>query len=369
MRGPAGILHRWSFPAWELAFFGSFCAVGCDSAAFVPPPPPEVSEIAKPITAFLPPVSDSSPFASKQHTSSAASQDSERLHRERSGGRIVTLVLTHPPDSDHLLLADVLWREAGKARLPFRVVKPNPKEPKFAEQRNEAISAALAGDALIVELDDDPAFIQALYDASARGVAILSIDRPIPPRGDKAYAWITYEPFAETGRQIVDTVLRPTRGSPSASEDRILVLENRTPHRHRAERFASLADALKDAGRSYQKISFEGDDDSARRSLQKALEAGPKVAIILAEEDVGIFAAQAKLVDRLNHNQPGFVIGGYFAYDLRSVDQIHHITVFGDPSIDGFGVTAFQTVRRLLEGKVGPEKTEVLISVHNLSRR
>jgi ABC-type sugar transport system substrate-binding protein len=253
--------------------------------------------------------------------------------------------------------------------MPFRVVKPDPKEPRFADRLHEVIGAALAGDALIVEVDDDATFIESLYEASARGVVILSIDRPIPPRGGKAYPWITYEPFADAGRQIVDAVLRAARGSRLAPDDRILLLENRTPHRHGAERLASLADALKDASRSYEIVSFERDDDGARRSLQKALSAGPRVAIIVAEEDVGVFAAQATLADRLDHHQPGFVVGGYRAYDLRSADNLHHITVFGNPSVDTFGVKAFQTLGRLLEGKAGPEKTEVLISVHHLSRR
>jgi len=279
----------------------------------------------------------------------------------------VKLVLSQPPDTDHLLLAQLLRREAGKAKTPFRAVMPEPNEAGFSDRLREAIRAAVAGDALIVELDDDPALIELLYEASARGVTILSLDRPLPPRGNKSHAWITYESFAGAGRQIVETVLGAARLSRSTPKDRIVVLENRTPHRYRAERLASLVDALKAAGRSYETVSFERDGDAASKALEQALSTGPKVAIVLAEEDVGLFGAQRKSVERSEQNRPPFVLGGYFAYDLRTAGNSRNVTVFGDPSVEAFAVRTFQTLERLMEGKAVPEKTEVPISVHNFS--
>jgi len=279
----------------------------------------------------------------------------------------VKLLLSEPPDTDHLLLTQLLRREAGRAKMPFRVVKPEPNEAGFSNKLSKAIRGALVGEALIVKLDDDPALIKLLDDASARGVKILSLDRPLPTRGDKAHPWITYDSFTRAGHQIVETVVEAAKVLKSTTQDRIVVIENRTPHRYKAERIASLVDALKTAGRAYATVSFEGDVDAAAKALEQSLSTGPKVAIVLAEEDVGLFGAQRKSVERLEQNQPTFILGGYFAYDFRTADNTGHITVFGDPSVETFAVRSFQTLRRLMDGQTVPQRTEVPISVHKLS--
>ncbi len=350
-----------------VCFVGLSWVSGCDSASFVPPPPPEVSDSAEQVAHSLSPLPPSLRSTAKEESSFATSRESVDPRQGRSGSSVVKLVLSQPPDSDHLLLGQALRRELGKAKIPFRVVMPEPDEPSFSRRLTEAVRATVAGDGLIVDFNDDPALIELLYDASERGVSILTLDRPLTPRGKKSHAWITYEPFTGVGRQIVETLLEAARRLPSSPEDRIVVLENRTPHRYRAERLASLVDALKAASRSYETVSFERDSDAASKALEQALSTGPKVAIVLAEEDAGMFAAQRNLVDRLAKNRPTFVLGGYFAYDIRSAGNVSKISALGDPSVERFAVRAFQTLQRLMDGKAVPEKTEVPISVHGFS--
>jgi ABC-type sugar transport system substrate-binding protein len=255
----------------------------------------------------------------------------------------------------------------GKAKLSFRLVKPEPDESSISGRLIEAIRSAVAGDALIVELDDDPAYMESLYDADARGVVILALDRPLPARGNKLHAWISYESLAGAGQRIVQAVLEGARLFHYSTKDRVVVIENRTPHRYRAERIAALTDALRAAGRSYETVSFERDGDAASQALEKALSTGPRVAIVLAEEDTGLFAAQQKSVVQRDQKRPEFVLGGFLSYDIRTPGDRRNITAFGDLSVDEFAVKAFQTVQRLMEAKAIPEKTEVPIHVRNAS--
>ena len=243
---------------------------------------------------------------------------------------------------------------------------PDPHESNFSDRLRKALGSAVAGDALLVQLDHNSAPIDLLYDASTRGVTILLLDHPLPPRGSQTLPYVTYESFAQAGRQIASTLLEAARLARATPTDRIILLENRTPHRFRAERIASLADAFKAAGRSNYIVAFEGASDGATRRIEKALSTGPPVAVVAAEEDIGLFAAQSVLVKRVEQHQPEFVLGGYYAYDVRTAGNNRKITVFGDPSVEAFAVKAFRTAERLLAGEGVPEKTEIPISVSRL---
>jgi len=286
---------------------------------------------------------------------------------EQGRARILKLVLSHPPDSDDLFLAQILRREAGKAKTSFRFVKPDPDQSSGSGPLIEAIRSAVAGDALIVELNDDPAFLESLYDASARGVALLSLYRPLLARGNKAVAWISYESLTGAGRHIVDKVIEGARLFGYTSKDRIVLLENRFPHRYRAERIAAITDALRAAGRAYETVSFERDGDAASKALEQVLRAGPRVAMVVAEEDTGLFAAQRQSVLQRDLKRPEFVLGGFVTYDIRTPGDRRNLTAFADLSVDEFAVKAFQTVQRLMEGRAVPEKTEVPVHMHNTS--
>jgi ABC-type sugar transport system substrate-binding protein len=275
------------------------------------------------------------------------------------------LVLSHLPDSDHQYIGLVLQHLAGQAKMPFRLVKPQANEPNFSARQSEAIQSATAGDALIVEFNDAPAFLEILYEASNRGVVILSLDRPLPPHRGKQHPYITYEPFSRIGGEIVQAVVEAARIRQSAPGDRVVLLENRTPHRFRAERVASFVDALKAAGRSYEIVSFEADGDQAAKALDEAFSKPGKIAVVLAEEDTGLFAAQRMAVSRREQNRPLFVLGGYCAYDIRTPGDRRYLAVFADASVDAFAKKAFQTLVNLMDGKTVPERSEVAVSVHS----
>ncbi len=89
--------------------------------------------------------------------------------------------------------------------------------------------------------------------------------------------------------------------------------------------------------------------------------------MIVAEEDAGVFAAQRQSVIQAEQKRPPFALGGFLSYDIRTPGDRRNLTAFADLSVDEFGVKAFQTIQRLMEGKAGAVKTEVPVHAHNTS--
>jgi ABC-type sugar transport system substrate-binding protein len=350
-----------------LSLPGLLGVLGCD-ASFVPPPPPELSDsTASGLRPDAGLAGNIRPATSRNQSPSANARANDVASGTRGGARVVKLILSRPADSDHLFLAQVLRREVGKGRAAFRFVKPEPDESGSSGRLIEAIRSANPGDALIVEVNDDPAFLESLDDAGARGVAILALDRPFPARGNKVHPWITYESLGGAGQQIVQTLLEAARLFGYTTKDRIVFLDNRTPHRYRAERIAALTDALRTAGRSFETVSFEGDGTAASRALEKALSTGPTVAVVVAEEDIGVFAAQRKSVNHQDQKRPEFLFGGFLSYDIRTPGDRRNLTAFCDLNVDEFGVKTFETAQQLMDGKSVAEKTVVPVHVRNAS--
>jgi ABC-type sugar transport system substrate-binding protein len=361
-----------------LALAAAVVAPGCDSMSFVPPPPAEMRN--PPETSSL-----SSRTGPMNSAPTSNERPSIRVPARSAGGkrqvaaaRTVELILATPPSVDRIILEQTLRREAGRAKMAFRTVKPEAlREPsQHATPRPlnpaelaEAIAAAVArgAAALIVEPNLDPGVVDALYQARAYGVAVLLLDRPVPPRGGQSIPWITFASFAGPGREIVETVL-DAASRLGRLKERVLVLENRSPDPYGARRLESLTTALKAARRAYELVAFEGDSSAALAALRKSLAADSKVAILLAEEDNGLWACHAAQAERRKENQPEFILGGYISYDIRSANEkLAGFTAFGDRAVEPFAMKAFRTVQSLIEGKPVGERVEMPINVHKVS--
>jgi ABC-type sugar transport system substrate-binding protein len=366
------LVARFVTPSWIwVAISGMACALvapGCDSTSFVPPPPPELSDPAQSdgapdsVSAELPPLSP----ADSGSASNAGRVGGGR--RVAGGPKIIELVLAKPPNRERVYLTQSLRRDAGKAKMLLRVTNPERGQPPSPERMAAAIRAAIerGSMALIVEPMDDPTVLELLYKAQAHGTPVLLLDRPIPPRAGKSIPCIRYEPFEKLGRQIVQAVLETARLTRRPGDGRILVVQNRSTDPYSAERLASLTDALKAAGQSYETLSFEGDASAAAAIVQAALAAPTKVAIVLAEEDEGLNGARRNLARPGDNSQPDkFVLGGYGSYDLMQSDYaIAKCAAYGDRAVGEFAVTAFKTVRSLIEGKPVGDRIETPMSFH-----
>jgi ABC-type sugar transport system substrate-binding protein len=312
-----------------------------------------------------------------QAVSAAIAGRKDGLRRSAGTAKIVELILARPTNADRMYLVQALRREMGKAKILFRTVEPQatetgkqPAQPLTPAELAEAIRTAVANGAagLIVEPLEEPAVLDALYEADARGVAVLLLDRSLPARGGKPLHSVGYMPFTEPGRQIVQAALDAAGLLGQLEGHRIILLHDRSTDAYDAERLAALADPLKAAGKSFDVLEFDGSPAQAAAALRTALDIDPKVAIVLADESNGMIAAYQVLSDRKKTNAPEFLFAGFAAYDYRSsTDLLGRAIAFSDRSVESYATKTFQTISRLLDGKPLDERVEVPMPVHKKS--
>ncbi len=114
------------------------------------------------------------------------------------------LILARTGDADRDYLQLALRREMGKVRTMFRVNQPEPGATASSDRLARAIRAAVdrGVEGLIVEPRDEPAVIDAVYHAVGRGVAVLLLDRAIPPRDGKTIPRVEFVAVDDVCRQI-----------------------------------------------------------------------------------------------------------------------------------------------------------------------
>jgi ABC-type sugar transport system substrate-binding protein len=288
-------------------------------------------------------------------------------------GKVVELILARTADDNRMYLTQCLRRDLGKATIVFRSggptargEVPKPVQPYAAGELAQTIRAAVARgvSGLIVEPIEDPAVLDALYDAENQGVRVLLLDQPVAPRGGKSIPCIQYVSFTEAGRQIVQAVLDAAKLMFREDAGRIILMHNRSLDPYAAPQFESLTGALKALGKSFEVIAFDRESTSATDALRKSLAANPKVAIVLADDEQGMGAAYTIRKEWTESNHPEFLFGGYLAYDFRSVgDLLGRAAAFADRSIESFAVKTSQTMRSLLEGKPVSDRVEIPIVV------
>ncbi len=330
--------------------------VGCGENPFVPPPPPELIDSTPVRTSPVPGRIDP-PTETDVTTSSVAA------------GRVIELILSRPPNGDQTFMAQILRQRAGKAQTSFRSFAPDPDHPRPVEWTVKAIEAAteMGASGLLVEVDPDRAIVEALARARSKGLAVLSLETPLPTVDGKPFTLLTYGSFPEAGRKIVKTMMDAALKFPDFRSTRILIIDNRAGGVYREARLESLTAPLRDLGQKWDIVSFDGTETDALRSLNKAItRPGPRVSVVLAQEDVGLFTAHRALLSRIEQNQPEFLIGGYFSYDGRSGHELlGKVIAFGDRAVSTFATRAFETITLMIDGKPVEDRVEVPIMVRS----
>jgi hypothetical protein len=337
----------------------SVILAGCDSASFVPPHPPELNEPVKPGVA-----------ATSATARGAETFTGPETQKHAGGGvRIVELILAQPPDSDRSLLEQLLRIELAKHLIPFRFDQPDPQKQSSPQDLAGAIRAAvdrgIAG--LIVEPREEAVVIDALYDAVDRGVAVVVLDRPVPARGDKTIPRVEYTNFADVGQQIVRVVLEADRKFSAPQPGRLVFLHHRSADPYLERSFESLLGPSKAAGRPMEMLEFDGDAEQGLVVLRKALEADPKIDILLADDAVGVYVGFRMHIDRTDSGHRQFVLAGYTSNDYRVVTFLERIYAIGDRSVGLYASKTSQAIRSLMEGKGVRELVEVPVTFNQLA--
>jgi ABC-type sugar transport system substrate-binding protein len=280
------------------------------------------------------------------------------------------LLLARPADDDRNYLVQVLRREAGKARMVFRIVQPESGASFSPEAMAKEIRAAVARGAsgLIVEPLDGPAIGDALHEAVNQGMSVLLLDRPVASAGGRSIPFIRYGPYHEAGRAIVQAALKGVALFHRAEPGRIILLHHSSTDSYADEKMSSLTDSLKAAGKSFSLIEFQTDAPQAVDVLKKSLAADPRLDLVLADDHAGMGGAHQALTEWSDSGHPTFLIAGYLTYDIRAwSEMLNNATAFGDRSVESFGLKTFQTIQRLLDEKPVGDRIDVPISIHTKS--
>ncbi len=332
----------------------SVILAGCDSASFVPPPPPELNEPVKPGIA-----------ATFEGAGSAATSSVPAAGKHAGKGvRVVELILARPPDPDRVYFDQVLRHELAKALIPLRLTQPDPQKPSSPEDLAGAIRTAvgrgIAG--LVVEPRDEAVVIDAVYDAVDRGVPVLMLDRSVPARGGKTIPRVEYTEFADVGRQIVAAVLEADRNFKPAKPGRIVFLHHRSDDPYLERAYKSLLGPCQAAGKPMEILEFDGDAEQGIAVLKKSLEADPDLGILVADDAVGMYVGFRVQVELTESDRRGFLLAGYTSNDYRIVTFLDFMFAIGDRSVGSYAAKASRAIRSLMEAKPVEDVVEVPVT-------
>ncbi len=251
--------------------------------------------------------------------------------------------------------------------MAFRLVQPEMGasfEPEIlAKEIREAVGRGAS--ALLVDPIQEPVVVDALHAAVERGTAVLLLDRPVASRKGRSIPFIRYGPIPDAGAQIVRGALDAVALFHRKEPGRIILLHHQSDDSYGDEQLSSLADPLRAAGKSFTAIDFQVDANQAVELLKKSLAADPKLALVLADDRLGMNAAYSVMTEWTRSNHDAFLFAGFVSYDIRTPNELFsEATFYGDRSVESLGIKAFQTIQRLLEEKPVGHRIDVPIGVH-----
>jgi ABC-type sugar transport system substrate-binding protein len=316
----------------------SLISAGCDSASFVPPPPPELrGAVREDILA---------PYDGAGNAPGAG-------QRAYTGTPSVELILAGPAEGDRAYFQQLVHSELGQARIRFRLTQPDTQHRWSPGDLAGAIRAAVRRRAagLIVEPSDEAVVVSALYDAVDKGIGVILLDRPVPARAGKVIPRVEFTEFAEVGRQIVSAVAEVANKRKATKPGRIVLLHHRSDDPYLERSFESLLRPAKATGKPVETLEFTGDGDQGMALLRKSLEADPNLDIVLADDEVGVFVGFRIHIECTKSGRHEFLLAGYASDDYRIVTFLERMYALGDRSVASYASQSCRAIRSLMEGK------------------
>lgn len=357
--GPCGIGGLATGSAAILVAFLLAAVSGCDSdsGSFVPPPPRPESGV---------PIGSGQARTERIAPRTTTTAVPAESHRLKGPAPVVELILPRPADTDRQYLIVALRHELGLIRSVFRIDEPEPGQgaspARLAGAIRSAVGRGVSG--LLVEPLDDPAVADALYEADGRGVAVLLLDRPVPPRDGRTLPRVEYQAIADIGGQIAADCLEADRSYHRTRPGRAIILHHRVEDAYIDRCLAALRDPLRAAGKPIQILEFEGGEEKATEVLRRALEDDPKMDILLADDLYGLAGARTIHREWAREARPEFVFAGFAPYDNRSPELLAHVQAFGNRSVEKYATRAAKAIQSLLDGKKVDDVVGVPMTFH-----
>jgi ABC-type sugar transport system substrate-binding protein len=242
--------------------------------------------------------------------------------------------------------------------------RPQPGYPPSATAERIRGAAGRKASAVIVEAPDDPALTAALNDVRAAGVPVVALGRKVPTRDlARPLASVTFTPYEETARQVVDTLVRDARDRGLSGGHALIPLNIRSDP-GRDQEVAVLLRLLRSAGVSdVQTVPFDDDWNKARKLLTERILADPAVALLLSHEDKGLDAAVGAIDDVRSQRELG--LAGFTIVDPAfNSATFNRGSAIADRNIPVFIHRAVRLAVALARGEVTKEDVVVDRPLH-----
>lgn len=299
---------------------------GCDSASFVPPPPPE---LRTPDYAAL-----------------------------ESTAKVIELVMPRDDTPERKVWAAVLRLEAGIAKAGFRSSALQPDDPPAREAELIRAAASRGATVLIVEPTDAPAVAEALAQVQSQGTSVLLLGRPLTVSG-KVLPMVAPEPSAGSARKMVDAAVAAAKAAKCPDDGKALIVVPKPADMDTADERDALQTALKAAGVEHvETVEFDGTGDGAFKAISERLKADPKISIILTTSG-DAYAAAGNAKDALKATRP-VIVAGFTEIDINvSAATLERGAAVVDRNVIKTVRKAFQLALALSRGETVPERTEI----------
>jgi ABC-type sugar transport system substrate-binding protein len=324
-----------AWTGWALAVLALVLSTvaGCGSDAFAPPPPPELNAVPT-------------------LTTSTAVAPS------------VEMIVCGPGSPERLLWETAARQEAGRLKVILRITRLQAGDPPAAEAELVRRAAGRKASVLMVEPLDDPVVAAALNDARAGGTPVLTLGRKVPSRDPaRPLASVTFTPYEETARKVVDTFIRDARARGLAGGHALIPVNTRSDP-GRDEQVALLTRLLHDSGIvDVKTIPFDDDENQAREALANQVRSDPKVTLILAHEDKGLRGSVGASDDVRDLRE--LALGGFAVVDkMFGASTLNRSGVVADRNIPVFIQRALQLADRLARGEATDNDVVVPMPLH-----
>jgi ABC-type sugar transport system substrate-binding protein len=254
-------------------------------------------------------------------------------------------------------------RQEALTKAIAEVHRMTPGDPpsRQADMIKEVVASGVS--ALVVMADDPNAIATAIDDARKEGVPVVLLDRAVPSTATPPPPLVRYESESESAKALVAAACEDAKKAGFPPEGPAMILANGPGDEHAQARVKAIRSELKARGvRVLPDLVFTGLNAEVKAALTDACRATPHVAMIFAEENVGL-GGSALFRHALDHKSRRFVLAGYTA-DLNTLELVKYNTCAGevDRNINEPMRKAFETALALVRGETVPGKRPCALS-------
>jgi ABC-type sugar transport system substrate-binding protein len=275
----------------------------------------------------------------------------------------VVLVLPADDTEEYRVWEQVVRSEAGLAQTIMDVRKPHAGDTSMRQAELVREAARRGASALIVVAENAEEIAPALAEVRDRGLPVVLLDRPVEITG-RPLPLVTRPPFEAPARALVLAAIEEAKAWGFPPRGPALILVNSRVDAQTEARVAALKSALDAAGVKLIDAARFGVGipmplvSEARETVLKSVAAEPRIAMILADDEIGIGGADTA---RENLGARGqFALVGFTANPkTRRLVDVRACAALVDVNLIGVARQAVQTALRLIRGESVPPRIEV----------